>query len=104
MPRLAEESTESAIVSCERGFGKRGAAPLRRGGEARRAGAGFHAPTRPLQMRGRAGGGARGGVDRSSPAPTSSACRVSPGRLGCAAAGTALADDVGQRSPGGCWG
>lgn len=85
VPRLAEESTASAIVSCERRFSECGAAPERRGGGAWRVGEGMLAPPPPRARgdapRGGAAGGRAGGPHR---APTPGTFRVGLGVLGWA--------------------
>lgn len=114
VPGLAEESIASAIVSCERRVSHCGAAPERRGAGPWRVGGGMLAPP-PTRARGdapRRGGGAGaagGAAGRSHRAPTPGACRVGLGVLGWVGegvreGGSAFADDVEWRTPGGCRG
>lgn len=109
MSGLAGESTASAIVSCVRGFDERGAAPERLGGEARWVTEAFLShPTTGLRRDAQRGEGAgpqgAGPIDllrfrRPRPAGSRVLCGARVGKPRAT-----LRDDVGQRSPGGCWG
>lgn len=94
---FAGESTTSAIVSCIRGFGERGAAPKRRGGEARREGAGLLAPP-PRAAKGRRRGRSMLSSFDGLGLPAWPRLTRVGGR------GSAQDGDVGQRTSGGCGG